>query len=40
MKRYVTLGFSIVAGAALGAAAVQAIYAQTKPMDSQIAGTC
>jgi uncharacterized protein (DUF1330 family) len=37
MKRYVTLGFSIVVGAALGAAAVQAIYAQVKPMGYVIA---
>jgi uncharacterized protein (DUF1330 family) len=37
MNRYVTLGFSIVAGAALGAAAVQAIHAQTKPMGYVIA---
>ena len=37
MKRYVTLGFSIAAGAALGAAAVQTIHAQTKPMGYVIA---
>ena len=37
MKRYVTLGFSIAAGAALGAAAVTAIHAQTKPMGYVIA---
>jgi hypothetical protein len=37
VKRYVTLGFSIVASAALGAAAVQAIHAQTKPMGYVIA---
>jgi uncharacterized protein (DUF1330 family) len=37
MKRYVTLGFSIVAGAALGAAAVEVIHAQTKPMGYVIA---
>jgi uncharacterized protein (DUF1330 family) len=37
MKRYMMLGFSIAAGAALGAAGVQAIHAQTKPMGYVIA---
>ncbi len=36
MKRYITLGFAIIAGAALGAAAVQVLHAQAKPPIYQI----
>jgi uncharacterized protein (DUF1330 family) len=36
MKRHITLGFAMIAGAALGAAAVQAIHAQAKPPIYQI----
>jgi hypothetical protein len=36
MNRLVTFGLTMLAGAALGAAAVQRLYAQTKPPISQI----
>jgi hypothetical protein len=32
MNRHITLGLAIVAGAALGAAAVQSLHAQAKPV--------
>jgi uncharacterized protein (DUF1330 family) len=36
MKRYVSLGIAMLAGAALGAAAVQGLHAQAKPPVYQI----
>ena len=36
MNRLVTFGLTMLAGTALGAAAVQGFYAQTKPPISQI----
>jgi len=37
MKRNITLGLAVIAGAALGAAAVQTLHAQAKPMAYVIA---
>jgi uncharacterized protein (DUF1330 family) len=37
MNRYITVGLAMVAGAALGAAAVQTLYAQAKPPAFNIA---
>src|ERR1700731_1126266 len=37
MNRYMTLGLSMLAGAALGAAAIQALHAQAKPIGYAIA---
>jgi len=37
MKQYVTIGLSLVAGAAVGAAAVQTLHAQAKPPAFQVA---
>jgi hypothetical protein len=37
MNRYMTLGLSMLAGAALGAAAIQALHAQAKPIGYSLA---
>ena len=37
MKQYMTVGMSMIAGAALGAAAVQTLHAQAKPLGYVIA---